>query len=257
MMGVLDPLLFKIGHFFLFQKHLWSTFILRPPDRQKMASQIWQVSIQSFLATASSGFFVGSIMVIQFTLQMRDFDALAFLGGLSTSGTIRELGPLLIAFMLSGKVGAYTSAELGTMKITDQIDAMRCLGADPIQEIVLPRFIGIVTSSFFLLGLGLMMSILGGMLMGQFFAGVSPDEYIRYIPNIVSSFSIFSGLIKCFVFAIFIASTATYFGYHTEGGTKGVGSAVTQTAVTSMIGIVLLDWLLSFFLEVILISVKL
>src|SRR5690606_26838333 len=137
-----------------------------------------------------AGFFVGAIMTIQFTMQVKEFGALGFLGGLATSGTIREVGPLLIAFMLSGKVGAFTSAELGTMRVTEQIDAIRCLGANPLLEIVIPRFLGIVVSSFFLLATGLIMSIGGGLLLGIVFSGISPEEYVRHIPNIVTWASI-------------------------------------------------------------------
>ena len=193
-----------------------------------------------------AGFFVGAIMTVQFTMQMKEFGALGFLGGLATSGTIREVGPLLIAFMLSGKVGAYTSAELGTMRVTEQIDAIRCLGANPIQEIIIPRFIGIVISSFFLLGLGLLMSIFGGMLMGSFFAGVNPEEYVRHIPTIVTFPSIINGLFKCFVFAVVLSTICTYRGYTTTGGAKGVGLSVVNTAVATMVSIVVADWFTSF-----------
>jgi phospholipid/cholesterol/gamma-HCH transport system permease protein len=192
-----------------------------------------------------AGFFVGAIMAVQFTAQLTEFDALVYLGGLATSGTVRAVGPLLIAFMLSGKVGAFTAAELGTMRVTEQIDAIRCLGADPIQEIITPRFVGIVISSFFLLGLGLIMSIFGGVLLGIFFGGVTVQEYLRYIPVLVSWVSIANGLIKCFVFAVLLATICIYKGYTTTGGAKGVGRSVVNTAVSTLIAIVISDWFTS------------
>lgn len=216
-----------------------------------ISEQIWKVTKQSLVTTGLAGFFVGAIMTVQFTMQVKSFGALGYLGGLSTSGTIREVGPLLIAFMLSGKIGAFTSAELGTMRVTEQIDAIRCLGADPLREIIFPRFIGIVVSSFFLLALGLMMSVGGGLLMGQFFSGINPQEYLRHIPTIVTGASIANGLIKCFCFALLLASICTYLGYTTTGGTKGVGKSVVRTAVASMVGIVIADWLTSFLSDVI------
>lgn len=221
------------------------TALTSRPSTHVIADQIWRVTMQSLSTTALAGFFVGGIMTVQFTLQVKEFGALGYLGGLSTSGTIREIGPLLIAFMLSGKVGAFTSAELGTMRVTEQIDAIRCLGADPIQEIILPRFIGIVISSFFLLTVGLFMSIGGGLLMGLVFANISPEEYLRHIPTIVTLPSIFSGLFKCFIFAMVLSSICTYKGYNTTGGAKGVGKAVVSTAVATMVGIVIADWLTS------------
>jgi phospholipid/cholesterol/gamma-HCH transport system permease protein len=214
--------------------------------------QIWKVFVQSLSTTALAGFFVGGIMTVQFTLQVKQFGALGYLGGLSTSGTFREVGPLLIAFMLSGKVGAYTSAELGTMKVTEQIDAIRCLGANPILELILPRFIGIIVASFFLLFVGLMMSVGGGLLMGIVFSGIQIEEYLRHIPTIVSIPSIFGGLFKCFVFSILIALVCTYMGYSTTGGAKGVGRAVVKTAMITMVGIVLSDWATSLIFDSIL-----
>ncbi len=223
-----------------------------PCTVHQVFEQIWYVTIQSLPTTAMAGFFVGSIMTIQFTMQILEFGALGYLGGLSTSATVREIGPLLIAFMLSGKVGAFTSAELGTMRVTEQIDAIRCLGANPLQEIILPRFLGIIFSSFFLLTVGLLMSIFGGMLLGIFFSGINTQEYLRHIPSIVNISSVGLGLFKCLVFAFLLASICTYKGYFASGGARGVGRAVVSTAVFTMVGIVVLDWLTSLIGEAIL-----
>jgi phospholipid/cholesterol/gamma-HCH transport system permease protein len=240
----------EIGHTVLFFFQLVQTFFKKGVRRHEVFLQIWKVSMQSFSTTGLAGFFVGAIMTVQFAMQMKEFGALGFLGGLATSGTVRELGPLLIAFMLAGKVGAFTTAELGTMRVTEQIDAIRCLGADPIQEIILPRFFGIIISSFFLLSLGLLMSILGGMLLGLFFAGVNPEEYLRHVPTIVKFSSVLNGLVKCFIFAVILATICTYRGYATSGGAKGVGQSVVKTAVATMISIVIADWLTSFLADV-------
>jgi phospholipid/cholesterol/gamma-HCH transport system permease protein len=239
-----------IGRGVLFMRDLHYAFWQNGVSRTAVAEQVIKVTQQSFLTTAQAGFFVGAIMTIQFTLQVKEFGALGYLGGLATSGTIREVGPLLIAFMLSGKVGAFTSAELGTMRVTEQIDAIRCLGANPLQEIILPRFFGIVISSFFLLFVGLFMSIFGGMLLGLLFSGISPEEYVRHIPTIVSGWSIANGLIKCFAFALVLASICTFKGYTASGGAKGVGKAVVSTAVATMVGIVIADWFTSYLADI-------
>lgn len=245
-------LLNQIGEVLIFFGKIVETLFRRPCSSHEVFLQIWRVSIQSFATTGMAGFFVGAIMTVQFTMQMKEFGALGYLGGLATSATIREIGPLLIAFMLSGKVGAFTSAELGTMRVTEQIDAIRCLGADPLQEIILPRFIAIVVSSFFLLGLGLFMSIFGGMFLGGLFAGVNYEEYFRHIPTIVAFPSIVAGLIKCLVFALVLATICTFKGYSTTGGAKGVGRAVVETAVSTMVCIVIADWMTSFIGDIIL-----
>lgn len=236
----------EIGMTLLFLREIWRVLWRTPCSLNSVATQIVKVTEQSVGTTALAGFFVGGIMTVQFTLQVKEFGALGYLGGLATSGTIREVGPLLIAFMLSGKVGAFTSAELGTMKVTEQIDAIRCLGANPIREIILPRYIGIIVSSFFLLMAGLLMSILGGLLLGLVFSGINTEEYMRHIPKIVNVWSILSGLIKCFVFAVVLATICTFKGYSVTGGAKGVGRAVVNTAVATMVGIVVADWLTSF-----------
>ncbi len=239
-----------IGGGVVFMGQVLSVALFKPCSFRSISEQIVKVTEQSWLTTAVAGFFVGAIMTVQFSLQIQQFGALGYLGGLATSGTIREVGPLLIAFMLSGKVGAFTSAELGTMRVTEQIDAIRCLGANPIQEIILPRWLGIVCSSFFLLAVGLMMSIGGGLLMGMFFSGISMQEYVRHIPTIVTSFSILSGLFKCLVFAMVLASICTYKGYTATGGARGVGRAVVNTAVATMVAIVIADWVTSVFSDV-------
>lgn len=249
------PIMFKnildnIGGTLLFMREVIWTAFYYPTTYHAVVDQTWRVTVQSVGTTAMAGFFVGAIMTVQFTMQVKEFGALGYLGGLATSGTVREVGPLLIAFMLSGKVGAFTSAELGTMRVTEQIDAIRCLGANPIQEIILPRFIGIIISSFFLLGAGLIMSIFGGMFMGALFSGVNPEEYVRHIPTIVTFPSIISGLFKCLVFAVVLASICTYRGYTTTGGAKGVGRSVVNTAVATMIGIVVFDWFTSFLSDI-------
>lgn len=243
-----SPALFfnRIGEIMLFLKEVLTTLLVRPCRLELVMEQVWHVTIQSFPTTAMAGFFVGGIMTVQFAMQVNEFGAAAYLGGLATSATFREVGPMLIAFMLSGKVGAFTSAELGTMKVTEQIDAIRCLGADPIQEIILPRFLGIIISSFFLLTGGLLLSVVGGITLGIVFAGINPQEYVRHIPTILGVPSILSGVIKCMSYALVLATICTYMGYFTTGGAKGVGRAVVSTSVLTMVTIVVFDWGTSF-----------
>lgn len=154
-------LLKAIGECVLFVREGTSVLMRHGVHRHEVFNQIWRVTSQSLPTTAVAGFFVGAVMTVQFTLQVKAYGALGYLGGLSTSGTVRQVGPLLIAFMLSGKVGAFTAAELGTMRVTEQIDAIRCLGANPFQEIIIPRVLAIIASSFALLSAGLLMSIFG------------------------------------------------------------------------------------------------
>lgn len=255
MLASIKSTLFEIGSCVIFLGRILRTMFTHRLPTHEIAVQIWRVTGQSVGTTALAGFFVGAVMTIQFTLQVKAYGALGYLGGLATSATVREVGPLLIAFMLSGKVGAFTSAELGTMRVTEQIDAIRCLGANPLQEIILPRIAAIIISSFFLLVAGLLMSIAGGVFLGIVFSNISADEYLRRIPMIVTLPSILSGLFKCLVFSVVLASICTYKGFTASGGAKGVGRAVVSTAVATMVGLVVADWLTSQISEAVLHSI--
>jgi phospholipid/cholesterol/gamma-HCH transport system permease protein len=240
----------ELGKVILFQRDLLKMTFEEGMGSEVFFTQIWSVTMQSLPMTMMAGFFVGAVMTIQFSLQIKAFDALSYLGGLATSGTFREVGPLLIGFMLCGKVGAFTTAELGTMRITEQFDAIRCLGADPIREAVLPRFWAIILSSLFLFIGGLIASVFGGLLLGISFAHVSAAEYLRYIPRFLVIPSILSGFFKSFIFSLVLATVCTYKGYFVTGGAKGVGRAVVGTAVATMISLVFFDWLTSYLMEI-------
>lgn len=240
----------ETGRVFIFLKEVLVLTLQGGFDRKAFFDQLWKVTVQSLPMTMMAGFFVGAVMTVQFTLQMKAFDALGYLGGLATSGTFREVGPLLIGFMLCGKVGAFTTAELGTMKITEQFDAIRCLGSNPLREVILPRFWAIIFSAFFLFIGGLVASVFGGLLLGVFFANVSAAEYLRYIPRFLILPSVLSGFFKSFIFSFTLATICTYRGYFVTGGAKGVGKAVVSTAVTTMIALVFFDWLTSYLMEV-------
>lgn len=212
---------------------------------QEVIHQIHAVGVRSLSTTVVTGAFVGAIMAIQIHLQLKDFGAAAYLGGLSTSVTIRNVGPVLIAFILSGKVGAYTSAELATMRVTDQIDAIRCLGMDPLRYLVVPRMFAVVVSSFLLLVVGLMVTVLGGVLMAAFQLDVNSLNYIRNIPSIVSWWSVGMGGVKSLVFGVLIGWMACYRGYNATGGSEGVGKAVKGTSVITLVTLIVVNYFLT------------
>jgi phospholipid/cholesterol/gamma-HCH transport system permease protein len=219
----------------------WRKFIL------PIINQMYIVGVKSVLTTMASGLFVGSILAIQINMQLRDFGAQAFLGGLSASVTIRNVGPVLIAFILSGKVGAYTAAELGTMQVTDQLNAIRCLGMSPIQYLVAPRLVAVTISSFLLLVIGIMCAIGGGVLISSLHLGVNSLNYIQQMPEIVKPGSVALGLVKSFVFGLAIGLISCFHGYYAEGGAAGVGRTVRRTSVETLVTIIVLDFALSMF----------
>jgi len=244
----------RLADFRAHMSFFWHLFVRLPQvfrERQEFLRQFADVGYRSLSTTVTAGVFTGAIMALQFHLQLKDFGAESVLGGLNTSGTIREVGPILIAFMLAGKVGAFTSAELGTMKVTDQIQAVRCLGIDPISFFVVPRFWAVALNSILLLVFGLVISILGGLIAVWMVAGINPDQYLLMISRFASAESLSLAVSKSVVFGLLMGHICCANGYWTEGGTQGVGLAVKKTAVQSMVSIVLADFFISWIIEVI------
>lgn len=235
----------ELGSVVLFAAGAGKIFVRRGVKWHDLLAQIYDVGVRSLPVTIVTGLFVGAIMVIQINLQLRDFGAQGFLGGLTTSVTLRNVGPVLIAFILSGKVGAYTSAELGTMRVTDQIDAIRCLGMDPVEFLILPRLVAVVISSTLLLLVGLVMTVLGGLLFSDYGLDVNRLNYLGNIPRFVTMSSLLLGAVKSVVFGIIIGVFACYKGYTTSGGARGVGETVRDTSVQILVAIIVMDYVVS------------
>ncbi len=214
-----------------------------------ITDQIVAVSTRAMSTIIFAGLFVGAILVLQFESMLRRFDAQSLLGGLNTSATIREIGPLIISFLLAGKVGAYTTAELANMRVTEQIDAIESLGTDSIQYLIIPRFFAIVISSLFLLAIGLAVSVMGSLLVADFFSGMNLYEYILSIPRFVGLWTLFEGFIRCSIFSTIVATVSTYKGYTATGGARGVGKAVTASAIYINVYIVVANFISSSLLE--------
>jgi phospholipid/cholesterol/gamma-HCH transport system permease protein len=216
--------------------------------RDAIMQQIVEVSTRTLSTVIFAGLFVGAILVMQFDTMLRRFDAQALLGGLNTSSTVREVGPLIISFLLAGKIGAFTTAELANMRVTEQIDAIESLGTNPIQYLIVPRFIAIVLSSVVLLAIGLFVSVLGAVFVAQF-SGMNFYQYVASIPRFVGPFTIFEGLVRSLIFSTIVATIATYKGFTASGGARGVGRAVTESAIYINVYIVVANFISSFILE--------
>jgi phospholipid/cholesterol/gamma-HCH transport system permease protein len=217
--------------------------------RKSIIQQVADVSTRTMSTVIFAGVFVGAILVMQFDVMLRRFDAELLLGGLNTSATIREVGPLIISFLLAGKIGAYTTAELASMRVTEQIDAIESLGTDPIQYLIIPRFFGIVFSSVILLSIGLFVSIGGAIIVAQAFSGMNVYLYIASIPRFAGAWTLFEGLVRSTFFSAIVATISTYKGYTASGGARGVGKAVTQSAIYINVYIVLANFISSSLLE--------
>jgi phospholipid/cholesterol/gamma-HCH transport system permease protein len=240
----------ELGALYLFSIQIWRSFFnCSRKGMDLIFEQISSVGLRSISTVCFAGFFVGAILVIQFHLMLSQYDATSILGGLNTSSCVREVGPLIISFLLAGKVGAYTAAELGTMRVTEQIDAIRCLGTDPMEYLVVPRFISIFVCSLLLLVFGLMVGVLGSIFVASQLYNINPLLYLQSVPRFTDVFTVVSGLFKSAVYGYIVALVSTYKGYTASGGAKGVGVAVTQTAIYTNLLIVFANYGTSVFLN--------
>jgi len=201
--------------------------------------------------TAFTGCIVGAIITLQFAANSAEFNILSYLGGLSASGIIRETGPLMIAFMMVGRIGAYTTAELAAMSTTEQIDALEALGVDTTRSIVIPRFMGILHSGLILLVIALFFSLLGSYVMAIAYAGLTSAEFFRSIPVFFRISTLIMCLVKCFMFSLAIAVVSTYESRHAGEGAEGAGRAVVKSSVISMVAIIILDVLITLIFDLI------
>lgn len=239
----------EIGQFASFILEVAKTTSRTRGNLGKIMEQVAEVSYRSLPTVAFAGVFIGAILVLQFNTILAKYDAQVFLGGLNSSALIREVGPLIISFMLAGKIGAYTAAELGTMRVTEQIDAIECLGTHPIQYLIVPRFVGIILSSLILLAIGLMVSIAGSMGVASALCGMNPLQYVSTIPRFTGIAALTGGMFRSLVYGTIVASVSCYEGYTAKGGASGVGRAVTRAAIFTNLYIVIANFLTSTFLD--------
>lgn len=243
------PVLHEFGGAWIFLRRVFRTYRRTHGYREAIIQQVAEVSSRTLSTVIFAGIFVGAILVLQFDVMLARFDAQSLLGGLNTSATIREVGPLIISFLLAGKIGAYTTAELANMRVTEQIDAIESLGTNPIQYLIIPRFFGIVLSSVILLAIGLSVSIFGAVLVAQIFSDINLYQYIASIPRFAGGWTLFEGFSRSLFFSMIVATISTYKGYTATGGARGVGKAVTESAIYINIYIVIANFISTSLLE--------
>lgn len=245
----MSALLHRIGGTTLFVSEVLRTFASTRGNLRPIFLQVWDICVRALPTVGVAGIFVGAILVLQFNLILEKYDAQVYLGGLNTSSTLREVGPLIISFLLAGKIGAFTTAELGTMRVTEQIDAVECLGRNSLQYLVLPRFFGIVVATLILLGLGLVIGLGGAMIVADVFCGINFQQYGSSIPRFVGFETIASGAFRAGVYGLIVAAVSCYQGYTTSGGARGVGRAVNTAAIDTNFLIVIANFVTGSLLE--------
>ena len=216
-------------------------------DRAELTRSLYRMGIRSLPIVTVTALFVGGIMVIQAAPTVQRYGAQGLLGWAAGFGTLREIAPLLTALMISGRVGANNTAELGTMTVTEQVDALRAMAIDPIGYLVTPRFYGIVITLFLSTILADVLALIGASVAGRVLLGVDPHVFYNGLTGgLLGIGDVMHGLIKSVVFGVAIALSSCHFGLATEGGAPGVGRAVNAAVVVSAAGIFIIDYLISF-----------
>jgi len=216
-------------------------------DRRELFLNLHKMGVKSLPIVVTTALFVGGIMVIQAAPVVEQFGAFGLLGWGAGFGILREVGPLLTALMISGRVGANNTAELGTMVVTEQVDALRALAINPTSYLVTPRFIAIVTTLVLSTVFADFLALLGAAYSGWGLLGVEPISFYNGVTSgLLGLGDVFHGLFKSLLFGVIIALSSCHFGLTTSGGAPGVGRSVNAAVVVSAAGIFLFDYLLSF-----------
>lgn len=220
---------------------------LFPPryDLQEFKRQLHKIGVQSVPIAALTAFLVGIIMVVQTATYARKTGATSFVSFVAGVAVLSELGPALIGIMFSGRVGANTTAELGTMVVSEQIDALRALSIDPLKFLVVPRFVAICLSLVILTLIGDLFGLMGGAIAVDLVLNVDLATFYSGLLEAGLVDELFVGLIKALSFGVVISVTSTTFGLAVTGGAKGVGRAVNACVVATALGIFAWDYIIT------------
>lgn len=232
---------------FAWRTVLW--LITRLPRRETLFSNMYQIGVLSLPVVALTGTFIGMVLAVQSYTQFRAFGLETQLGGVINKSMFRELGPVLAATMLAGRVGSAMAAELGTMRVTEQIDALASMGANPIQYLVVPRFLSCLLLIPSLTIMAVFMGVVGGAAYCLFILGIDMQHYTSNAQKFVENWDLLYGVIKSVFFGATIGLLSCYRGFHCEPGAEGVGNAATTAFVQSFVVIIVLDLFLSIFLD--------
>lgn len=207
--------------------------------------QAEQIGVRSFGVAAITTLFTGMVLALQSAYSLPQLGIKYYIGTMVSKSLTRELGPVLVALVVGGRIGAGMAAELGTMKVTEQIDALRSMAADPIRKLVVPKLAATLVMIPALTAIGNALGIFGGMAVGWVELDLSPAFYWNDVLSSLTLQDLGSGIGKSFFFAFLIATIACWHGLSARGGADGVGRATTSTVVTSAIAVLVADYVLT------------
>jgi phospholipid/cholesterol/gamma-HCH transport system permease protein len=246
--AVVTDLLCGFGDFcrFCARTFSWIPSIFSPGrNRAELYRQCYLVGTRSVMVMIVTGIFVGAVLAVQTAPQFRAMGMLDSMGAIINLSVLCELGPILAGIMLAGRVGGRFTAELGTMRVTEQIDALRAMGADPIRVLVVPRFLACVMLIPLLVFYASIMGILGGYIISVELFEANAVDFWEKGRATVAMYDIVTGPIKCLFFGGATALICCYMGFRSEAGAAGVGHACTKSFVSTCMAILVLDFFLA------------
>jgi len=200
------------------------------------------IGVGSLPIVVLTGFFTGAVLALNSANTLQRFGSLTLIGQLVSVGMVRELGPVLTGLMVAGRNASGMASELGSMVVTEQIDAMRALGTDPMKKLVTPRMVSTVVMLFFLTIISDLLGLVGGGVVSSLIFGMDAHQYWSSAWQILVFQDVFTGLTKPVLFGFIIATVGCFYGMTSTGGTQGVGRATTQAVVASSVFILLVDF---------------
>ena len=217
----------------LFRKPLYFVDMLRQADT---------IGVGSLPIVVLTGFFTGAVLALQASNTLERFGSITLVGQLVSTSMVRELGPVLTSLMVAGRNSSGMASELGSMIVTEQIDAMRALGTDPTKKLVTPRVGATAFMLFFLTIIADLLGLIGGYGVAHLLFGVDTNQYWTSVWQILVFRDVFTGLIKPVLFGFIISTVGCYYGMSTRGGTQGVGRSTTQAVVAASVLILITDF---------------
>ncbi len=235
-----------IGELSIFFLNILCAVFSRPFKINRIIEQIYILGTQSLPLVSVVSFFVGVILALQSAYQLQRLSSEIYIAPLVSLSLCRELGPVLASLIVAGRIGSSVAASIGSMKVTEQIDALRSLGISPIKFLVAPRFTGLVISLPLLIIWADLVGISGGFSVCISKLGINPYTYLKMSFDVLKFKDYFIGIFKGLMFAGCIIVVSSFEGFNTKGGAEGVGKAVIKAVVKSFLLIIFLDCILTF-----------
>jgi phospholipid/cholesterol/gamma-HCH transport system permease protein len=225
------------------------SWVLRPPSEiRNIVKQMEEVGVRSMPVVLVTATFTGMVLALQSYSGFQRFQATSFVGSVVALSITRELGPVFAGLMVSGRVGAAMAAELGTMKVTEQIDALVTLATNPVKYLVVPRVVAATLVLPVLVVFADLVGILGGYFVSVYLLGSNPYIYVAKTYQYLELKDIYTGLVKASVFGMLIATISCHHGFVAEGGAEGVGRATTRAVVASSMMVLVSDYFMTSFM---------